>query len=66
MRKAVAMVAGPAVLEASGNITLETVAPIAETGVDYLPRARSRIPRPTSISRSTSRCSYIFAAASVV
>jgi nicotinate-nucleotide pyrophosphorylase (carboxylating) len=36
MRKAVAMVAGRLVLEASGGITLETAATIAETGVDYL------------------------------
>jgi nicotinate-nucleotide pyrophosphorylase (carboxylating) len=30
------MVAGKLVLEASGGITLETAATIAETGVDYL------------------------------
>jgi nicotinate-nucleotide pyrophosphorylase (carboxylating) len=36
MRKAVAMVAGALVIEASGGITLETAAAIAETGVDYL------------------------------
>jgi nicotinate-nucleotide pyrophosphorylase (carboxylating) len=36
MRKAVEMVAGRLVLEASGGITLETAAAIAETGVDYL------------------------------
>lgn len=36
MRKAVAMVAGRLVLEASGGITLDTAAAIAETGVDYL------------------------------
>jgi nicotinate-nucleotide pyrophosphorylase (carboxylating) len=36
MRKAVEMVAGKLVLEASGGITLETAAAIAETGVDYL------------------------------
>jgi nicotinate-nucleotide pyrophosphorylase (carboxylating) len=36
MRKAVAMVAGRLVIEASGGITLETAAAIAETGVDYL------------------------------
>jgi nicotinate-nucleotide pyrophosphorylase (carboxylating) len=36
MRKAVAMVAGRMVIEASGGITLETAAAIAETGVDYL------------------------------
>jgi len=36
MRKAVAMVAGHLVIEASGGITLESAAAIAETGVDYL------------------------------
>jgi nicotinate-nucleotide pyrophosphorylase (carboxylating) len=36
MRKAVEMVAGRLVLEASGGITLATAAAIAETGVDYL------------------------------
>jgi nicotinate-nucleotide pyrophosphorylase (carboxylating) len=36
MKKAVAMVAGRLVVEASGGITLDTAATIAETGVDYL------------------------------
>ncbi len=36
MRKAVDMVAGRLVIEASGGITLESAAAIAETGVDYL------------------------------
>jgi nicotinate-nucleotide pyrophosphorylase (carboxylating) len=36
MREAVARVAGRAKLEASGNVTLETIRPIAETGVDYI------------------------------
>ena len=36
MRKAVALVAGRLVIEASGGITLEFAAAIAETGVDYL------------------------------
>ncbi|HJS46040.1 MAG TPA: carboxylating nicotinate-nucleotide diphosphorylase [Rhizomicrobium sp.] len=36
LRRAVALVKGKAVLEASGNITLETVRAIAETGVDYI------------------------------
>ena len=36
MRKAVAMVGGRMETEASGGITLETVAAIAETGVDYV------------------------------
>jgi nicotinate-nucleotide pyrophosphorylase (carboxylating) len=35
MRKAVAMVAGKVPLEASGGITLDTIAEIASTGVDY-------------------------------
>ena len=36
MREAVRLVAGRAVTEASGNVTLETVAAIAETGVDTI------------------------------
>jgi nicotinate-nucleotide pyrophosphorylase (carboxylating) len=36
MREAVKRVAGRARLEASGNVTLETIRPIAETGVDYI------------------------------
>ncbi len=36
MREAVKMTAGRAKLEASGNVTLETVRAIAETGVDYI------------------------------
>jgi nicotinate-nucleotide pyrophosphorylase (carboxylating) len=36
MREAVRRVAGRAKLEASGNVTLETIRPIAETGVDYI------------------------------
>jgi nicotinate-nucleotide pyrophosphorylase (carboxylating) len=36
VRRAVAMVAGRLVIEASGGITLEAAAAIAETGVDYL------------------------------
>jgi nicotinate-nucleotide pyrophosphorylase (carboxylating) len=36
MRKAVALVAGRVVIEASGGIALDTAAAIAETGVDYL------------------------------
>jgi nicotinate-nucleotide pyrophosphorylase (carboxylating) len=36
MRQAVAMVQGRLVIEASGGITLDTVAAIAETGVDYV------------------------------
>jgi nicotinate-nucleotide pyrophosphorylase (carboxylating) len=36
MRRAVALAKGKAVLEASGNVTLETVRAIAETGVNYI------------------------------
>ncbi len=36
MRRAVAMAAGRLVIEASGGITLDSAAAIAETGVDYL------------------------------
>ena len=36
LHKAVAMAKGRAVLEASGNITLDTVRAVAETGVDYI------------------------------
>jgi nicotinate-nucleotide pyrophosphorylase (carboxylating) len=36
MRTAVDRVAGRALLEASGNITLATVQAVAETGVDYI------------------------------
>jgi nicotinate-nucleotide pyrophosphorylase (carboxylating) len=36
MRQAVALVAGRLIIEASGGITLDTAAAIAETGVDYL------------------------------
>ena len=35
MRQAVAMVAGRLVIEASGGITLDNIAEIAATGVDY-------------------------------
>jgi nicotinate-nucleotide pyrophosphorylase (carboxylating) len=36
LREAVAIVGGRAITEASGNVTLETVAAIAETGVDMI------------------------------
>ena len=36
LRRAVALAKGKAVLEASGNVTLETVRAIAGTGVDYI------------------------------
>jgi nicotinate-nucleotide pyrophosphorylase (carboxylating) len=35
MRQAVTMVAGRLVIEASGGITLDSIAEIAATGVDY-------------------------------
>jgi nicotinate-nucleotide pyrophosphorylase (carboxylating) len=36
MTEAVRITAGRAKLEASGNVTLETVRKVAETGVDYI------------------------------
>jgi nicotinate-nucleotide pyrophosphorylase (carboxylating) len=36
MREAVQIAAGRTPLEASGNVSLETVAAIAATGVDYI------------------------------
>jgi nicotinate-nucleotide pyrophosphorylase (carboxylating) len=36
LRKAVKIVAGRALTEASGGVTLKTVAAIARTGVDYI------------------------------
>jgi nicotinate-nucleotide pyrophosphorylase (carboxylating) len=36
MRQAVTMAAGRVPLEASGNVSLETVRAIAETGVDFI------------------------------
>ena len=36
MREAVNLIAGRALVEASGNVTLETVRRIAETGVDFV------------------------------
>jgi nicotinate-nucleotide pyrophosphorylase (carboxylating) len=36
LRRAVAMAKGKAVLEASGNVSLQSVRAIAETGVDYI------------------------------
>lgn len=36
LRRAVSLAKGKAVLEASGNVTLQTVRAIAETGVDYI------------------------------
>jgi len=36
MKKAVEMIGGRAITEASGNVTLSTIKAIAETGVDYI------------------------------
>ena len=36
LRDAVALIDGRAVVEASGGVTLQTVRPIAETGVDWI------------------------------
>ena len=36
MREAVKLIAGRALVEASGNVTLETIRPIAEMGVDFI------------------------------
>jgi nicotinate-nucleotide pyrophosphorylase (carboxylating) len=36
MREAVAICDGRAKLEASGNVTLETVLEVARTGIDYI------------------------------
>jgi nicotinate-nucleotide pyrophosphorylase (carboxylating) len=36
MKQAVAVIAGKTLVEASGNVTLETVRPIGETGVDFI------------------------------
>ena len=40
MREAVGLVAGRAMVEASGGIRLETIAAVAETGVDYISTSR--------------------------
>ncbi len=47
LREAVRMVAGRMVTEASGNVTLETVAEIAATGVDYISSGRLTHSAPT-------------------
>jgi len=36
MKEAVRLIAGRAIVEASGSITLETVGPVAETGVNVI------------------------------
>lgn len=40
MKQAVALIAGRAKVEASGGIRLDTIRPIAETGVDYISTSR--------------------------
>ncbi|OCW57712.1 carboxylating nicotinate-nucleotide diphosphorylase [Hoeflea olei] len=51
LRKAVAMnlaaPGGPIVLEASGNVSLDTIAAIAETGVDYISTSKITMAAPT-------------------
>lgn len=46
MTAAVKLVAGKVKLEASGGIRLETIAPIAETGVDYISTSRPQQSAP--------------------
>ena len=36
MKEAVKLIAGRVLVEASGNVTLETIRAIAETGVDFI------------------------------
>ena len=50
LRRAVTLGSGQARLEASGNVTLANVREIAETGVDFIPLARSLIPRKRLMS----------------
>ena len=54
LRRAVAMVAGRAITEASGRITRETAPAIAATGVDLISPAGSPTAPRSSISASTS------------
>lgn len=50
LREAVALVEGRIPLEASGNVTLETVRAIAETGVDFISIGRiTNAPKPVDI-----------------
>ena len=58
LREAVALVAGRVPLEASGGVTLETIRPIAETGVDYISVGRITQSAPAvdiGLDYSTSR-----------
>ena len=51
LREAVAMNAarsgGPMTLEASGNVNLDTIKAIAETGVDYISTSKITMAAPT-------------------
>jgi len=47
LREAVAMNKGRLTLEASGNVTLDTVAAIAETGVDFISTSKITMAAPT-------------------
>lgn len=46
LREALAMIAGRAVTEASGNINLDTVKAVAETGVDYISTSKITLGAP--------------------
>ena len=47
LRHAVEIAAGRVVLEASGNVALDTIAAIAETGVDYISTSKITMAAPT-------------------
>ncbi|WP_412049446.1 carboxylating nicotinate-nucleotide diphosphorylase [Hoeflea sp. Naph1] len=47
LRQAVKMNAGRITLEASGNVTLDTITAIAETGVDYISTSKITMAAPT-------------------
>lgn len=47
LRQAVEMNAGRAILEASGRISLDTIAAVAETGVDYISTSKITMAAPT-------------------
>ena len=55
LREAVALIGGRIKAEASGGIHLDGLREVAETGVDLISSAPSRIPRRPSILASTSR-----------
>lgn len=52
MREAVQLIAGRALTEASGNITLDTLAAVAATGVDYISTSATITRAPGSTSAS--------------